>query len=162
MKKINGKEDWEKKAGERERHIFTTKNILAKEKIPITLNTLLINGIEQHGEFVSNNLKKCLINKGWVMINPILSVLFIGEEYNSFCLWVLVLTKSIESPKEQTYFYFLAFASSSDNNRNSQILELKPFSENDLVRLIDFLNKSYIIFEIHLVNNETVAASNSC
>jgi hypothetical protein len=105
-------------------------------------------------------LKKCLINKGWVMISPILSVLFIGKEYNPFCPWVL--TKSIESPKEQTYFYFLAFASSSDNNRNSQIFELKPFSENDLVRLIDFLNKSYIIFEIHLVNNETVAASNSC
>ena len=64
MKKINGKEDCEKKVVDRERHIFTTKNILVKEKIPITLNTLLINGIEQHGDFVSNNLKKCLINKG--------------------------------------------------------------------------------------------------
>jgi len=45
MKKINGREDGEKKIIDRERHIFTTKNILVKEKIPITLNTLLINGI---------------------------------------------------------------------------------------------------------------------
>ncbi len=45
MKKIVGKEDCEKKVGDRERHIFTSKNILVKEKIPITLNTLLINGI---------------------------------------------------------------------------------------------------------------------
>ena len=63
MKKINGKEDCEKKVVDRERYIFTTKNILVKEKIPITLNTLLINGIEQHADF-GNNLKKCLINKG--------------------------------------------------------------------------------------------------
>jgi len=34
-----------------------------KEKIPITLNTLLINGIDQNSNFIVGNLKKYVISK---------------------------------------------------------------------------------------------------
>ena len=43
--------------------LFAVKNASMKEKIPITLNTLLINGIEQHNHFLAGNLKKFVINK---------------------------------------------------------------------------------------------------
>lgn len=43
--------------------IFSTKQTSLKEKIPIALNTLLINGIEQQNAFISGNLKRHVISK---------------------------------------------------------------------------------------------------
>lgn len=39
------------------------KNLAVKEKIPITLNTLLINGIEQQNNFIGGHIKKFVMNK---------------------------------------------------------------------------------------------------
>lgn len=63
LKKINGREEIsEKRISEKEK-LFAVKNASLKEKIPITLNTLLINGIEQHNHFVAGNIKKYVISK---------------------------------------------------------------------------------------------------
>jgi len=46
----------------REKDKLYSKNSLQKEKIPINLNTLLINGLEKNQPLVSN-LKKFMINR---------------------------------------------------------------------------------------------------
>lgn len=62
MKKINGKEEIDKRV-EKDKFVFSTKYTGVKEKIPIALNTLLINGIEQQNAFISGNLKRHAISK---------------------------------------------------------------------------------------------------
>ena len=47
----------------KDRDRFFYKMNSGKEKVPIALNTLLINGIEQQNNFLVGNLKKYVIYK---------------------------------------------------------------------------------------------------
>lgn len=53
----------EKYLGGRDKDKIFSRPKVQPEKIPITLNTLLINGIEQHNNFLVGNLKKYVIAK---------------------------------------------------------------------------------------------------
>ena len=48
---------------EKQKVVVVSKLNPPKDKIPIALNTLLINGIQQNHNFTPNNFKKFVINK---------------------------------------------------------------------------------------------------